>query len=114
MGGMVKIDVFAFDPAANVFDASPSIVGDIHNGSEGVVARVGRNRSPVGFGAGGSDADGLGLALAGAIGHDGFKAVVPLPAAALAALAIAGRFHVDDLRLLVPRNPILPPRRAPA
>ncbi len=104
MGGKVEVDVVAFNATADVFDAPPSVVGNIHNGAEGVVAGVGRDGAPTGFCAGGGDADGLGLAFVGTGGVDGLEFPITLPAAAFAAVAVAGGLHLNDFWLLVAWN----------
>ena len=101
VGGEEEVDVFAFDGPADILDAAPAIAGNVHDGAEGVVARVGGDRAPAGFGAGGSDANGFGLAFGRPVGDDGLELPVALPAAALAAFAVAGGFHGDDLRAAV-------------
>lgn len=106
VGGEIEVDVHALDGAADILDAPPSIVGDKHDGAEGIVAGVGGDGAPVGLRSGRGDADRLGCALVGAVGNDRLEFPVFLPPAALAAFAVSGGFHADHLRLLVARQAV--------
>ena len=104
----------ALDSATNILDAAPAIAWNKHDGTERIETRVGGDGAPVRMGAGGGDPDLLESALVWTVGHDRFKFPVALPAAARAAAAVAGGFHVDDFRSPVARNVVSPPGRAPA
>lgn len=85
-----EVDVAAFDGAADVFDASPAVAGNLDDGAVGEEAGVGGKGASDGAGSGGGDADFFGFAFVGSVGVDGLKAPVPFPSAATAAFAVAG------------------------
>ena len=111
VGGKVEVDVLAFNSAPNIFDAPPAIAGNLHDSSKGIVAGVGGNGAPVGFGAGGGDAYGLRFSFVGAGGEYGLEFPVAFPTATFATTAIAGGLHVNDLWFLATGNLIFFPAR---
>lgn len=100
MGAEKQIDFSSFDRSPAIFDHSPAIAWDFHSGAKGKHIGIRGDRVAwLRFGSGSRFADLFLFPLHRAVSVDGLHQQIPLPAAALLAFAVSGRFQSNELAL---------------